>query len=59
MGDRMGSGADTGGDWRSTNRPDPVDDRRGGGGFNRDRDRDRDGGGGSFTREGMREGGAR
>ncbi|CAG9764560.1 unnamed protein product [Ceutorhynchus assimilis] len=69
MGDRMGSGADTGGDWRSSNRPEPMEERRGGfnrdreGGFNRDREggfnRDREGGGGAFTREGMREPGAR
>jgi len=56
MGDRMG-GSDTGGDWRSSNRPDPVDERRGEGRFSRDRE-GREGGGGAFTREGMREAGA-
>ncbi|XP_050296264.1 eukaryotic translation initiation factor 4B [Anthonomus grandis grandis] len=66
MGDRMGS-ADTGGDWRSSNRPEPSEDRRDRGGFNRDREggfnrdreggfnRDREGGSSSFTREGMRD----
>ncbi|KAL1505505.1 hypothetical protein ABEB36_005056 [Hypothenemus hampei] len=54
MGDRMGGGADMGGDWRSTNRPEVMEDRRGGSNFGRDRERD---GGSSFTREGMREGG--
>ncbi|ERL93917.1 hypothetical protein D910_11203 [Dendroctonus ponderosae] len=62
MGDRMGS-ADTGGDWRSSNRPEPMEERRGG--FNRDREsgggfnRDRESSGGSFTREGMREAGSK
>ncbi|XP_076250153.1 eukaryotic translation initiation factor 4B-like isoform X2 [Rhynchophorus ferrugineus] len=43
--DRLGS-TDTSGDWRSTNRPEPVEDRRG---FNRDNMRD---GGGFKDREG-------
>ncbi|XP_066259409.1 eukaryotic translation initiation factor 4B-like [Euwallacea similis] len=52
MGDQI-SRTDTGGDWRSTNRPELVEERRGGG-FNRDRDAGGSGGG-AFTREGMRE----